>query len=147
MLDLPVDERTALGRLLDELRTMLVSDDPEHESLLERLFPPAYLAEEDAEAAADYRRLMREELVASRLTSLGVVVAALESDLAFDEDTAVAMMRSFNEVRLVLGTLLDVSEDTEFDDLDPADPRSGQYHLYGFLGWLVEQFVEALGGY
>lgn len=144
VLDLSADERAALRRLLDELRSMLVSGDDEIEPLLERLFPPAYLAEADAEAAADYRRLMREELVASRLASIGAVIAALESEGSFDEHTAVAMMRGLNEVRLVLGTLLDVSEETTAESFDQDDPRAGQYQLYGFLSWLVEHFVEAL---
>ena len=50
-----------------------------------------------------------------------------------------------NDLRLVLGTRLDVSED---DDpwVDPDDPDAGALIAYGYLGELLEASVRALTG-
>jgi hypothetical protein len=56
-----------------------------------------------------------------------------------------AFMQAVNGVRLVLGTLLDVTEDdddVERDDLDAAP----EYHLYGYLSWVLDASVRALSG-
>jgi hypothetical protein len=146
VLNLGDDERALLGRLLDELRSLLLGGDPAVQPLLRRLFPPAYLADEHAEAEADYQRFMREELVASRLAAITAVDEVLHSPRPFDEGTAMGMLHALNNVRLVLGTLLDVGEDHDPEDIDDDDPMAGEHHLYMFLSWLVNSLVVALGG-
>jgi hypothetical protein len=47
-----------------------------------------------------------------------------------------------NDLRLVLGTRLDVNETTFADGLDPRDPDAPELALYGYLSWLQEQAVE-----
>ena len=51
-------------------------------------------------------------------------------------------MQAVNSVRLVLGTLLDVTED---DDVDPPDELvdTAEYHLYGYLSWVLDSSVRA----
>src|SRR5215467_14246643 len=68
--DLPPPERDVLARLLPQLR-QLVSGEGDDDGRSRRLFPTAYA--QDAEADADYQRLMREELVASRLAAIETV--------------------------------------------------------------------------
>ncbi|MEA3185175.1 MAG: hypothetical protein QOJ74_1652 [Ilumatobacteraceae bacterium] len=137
------DERQLVARLLTELSQLLVgeSDDPR----LVRIFPPAYHLADDAEADAEYQRLMREELVASRLTGITTVNSALQSPDVVDEETMVAFVQAINGLRLVLGTMLDVSEDLDPDDIDDDDPQAGEHHLYNFLSWLLDWAVRALG--
>ena len=137
------DERQLITRLLTELSQLLMgeSDDPR----LVRMFPPAYHLADDAEADAEYQRLMREELVASRLTGISTVNAALQSPEPVDEESMVAFVQAINGLRLVLGTMLDVSEDLDPDDIDDDDPLAGEHHLYGFLSWLLDWAVRALG--
>ena len=53
-------------------------------------------------------------------------------------------MNSMNAIRLVLGTQLDVSEETV--EIDADDPRAGVFGVYGWLGLLVERSVGALQG-
>jgi hypothetical protein len=48
-----------------------------------------------------------------------------------------------NDLRLVLGTRLDVTEEMDFD-LDPSDPSAAELAVYAYLSWLQEQLVEAL---
>jgi hypothetical protein len=61
-----------------------------------------------------------------------------------EEEQLTGWMAALNDLRLVLGTRLDVSEDMWDEELDPNDPRAPALGLYGYLGWLQEQVVEAL---
>lgn len=136
------DERALILRLLGELREML-SGEPEAMPLpvAQRLFPPAFL--DDPEKNAEYHRLMRDELIASRLAQIELVQEALGPDAPelLDEAHAVALMQSINAVRVTLGTLLDVGED---DDIDPGPADDPELHLYHYLSWLLEWTVTSL---
>ncbi len=136
------DERQLVTRLLAELSQLLMgeSGDPR----LIRIFPPAYHLADDADADAEYQRLMREDLVASRLSGITTVTAALEAPGPVDEESMVAFVQAINGLRLVLGTMLDVVEDHDPDDIDDDDPLVGEHHLYNFLSWLLDWAVRAL---
>lgn len=139
------DEAALIRRLATELRLLLTDDaDDEHSrALLVRLFPTAY--PDDEELEAEYQRLMREELVASKLAALDVVDRALAPDAApLDDAGLLAFMQSVNSVRLVLGTMLEVSDDPEADEVRPGLEQSPEYALYGYLSWLLEHCVRAL---
>ena len=137
------EERQLVTRLMTELGQLLMgeADDPR----LIRIFPPAYHLADDADANAEYQRLMREELVASRLAGITTVNEALQSPGPVSEDAMIAFVQSLNGLRLVLGTILDVSEDQDPDDIDEDDPLAGEFHLYNFLSWLLDWAVRALG--
>ena len=62
-----------------------------------------------------------------------------------DESQALAWMSSVNSVRLVLGTLLDVSEELDIDGLPDDDPDIHSYALYAYLSMLLEELVTAVG--
>ena len=70
--------------------------------------------------------------------------AALASPDSFPESQLHALMTVLNNLRLVLGTLLDVGEEDE--EIDEDDPMFGQYQLYSYLGWLLEWTVSVLSG-
>ena len=132
------DERTLVANLASELRSLLDGDtgDPS----LRRLFPPAYDEEADENA---YRDLMGSELLNGRREALELLArTAKEKRLSADE--ADAWLRALNDLRLVLGTRLDVQEDMLLDDLRPDDPRASGLAIYGWLSWLQEQLVAAL---
>jgi hypothetical protein len=137
------EERTLVSRLLTELSQLLMteSDDPR----LVRIFPPAYHLADDADANAEYQRLMREDLVASRLSGIGTVNEALQAAGPVGEETMIAFVQAINGLRLVLGTMLDVDEDHDPEDVDDSDPLVGEHHLYNFLSWLLDWAVRALG--
>ena len=59
-------------------------------------------------------------------------------------DEADAWLRALNDLRLVLGTRLDVTEDLDYENLDLNEPRGRDLAVYGYLSWLQEQLVEAL---
>ena len=127
--------RTALAGLRARLEGDL--DDP----ALERLFPPAY--QDAAEDEAEFRRLTHDELLAGRLESLQLFEDTLDQT-AIDQSEAGAWLGAVNDLRLVLGTELDVTEDTFAHGLDRADPRAHELALYAYLTWLQELLVEAV---
>jgi hypothetical protein len=138
LLHLPKAERRLLRSLPSELSELLGAepDDPS----LRRLFPPAYdeAAEED-----EYRRMMRDELLGGRRRSLALLAKTADAD-RLDEETAHAWLTALNDLRLVLGTRLEVRDDTLLEDISPSDPRAPEFGLYAYLSWLQEQLVEAL---
>lgn len=143
------DERLLIGRLLSELREIMVAsddDDAATSPLLQRLFPRVYTDDEEKEA--EYQRLMREELVASRLHQIDAVSGHLEanSDETMNEGQVVALMQSLNAVRVVLGTMLDVGEDDEPGLGVEDDEHEPERQLYGFLSWLLDWTVRSLQG-
>jgi hypothetical protein len=136
-LRLDVHERILLSDLLDELERLLDDpDDPE----LRRLFPPAYSEPTDDE---QYRSLVRDQLVSGRAKALETVRKTLGND-ELEPDEADQWLRALNDMRLVLGTRWDVTEQLDYGDLDPNEPRGRQLAVYGYLSWLQEQLVEAL---
>jgi hypothetical protein len=141
-INLDTDERQLLVRLMGELRELLSGD--QGNVLLGRLYPVAY--PDDEEKEAEYQRLMREELVASRLAAADAVAAALDPDRTgpMTEAETIAFMQSINAIRLVLGTLLGITDDDSADEADDAD--SPEHQLYAFLSWLLEWTVRALSG-
>jgi hypothetical protein len=138
LLRLPPEERELLLQLRGELLSLFANapDDPS----LERLFPPAYDDERDA---AEYRRLTQDELQAGHREALDVLESTAGRDRLTAEE-ADAWLRALNELRLVLGTRLDVREDTFAGGLDLGDPRAPELAVYGYLTWLQESLVEAL---
>ena len=138
---LDVEERSLLIRLMGELRELLGG--PPDNELVRRLFPTAY--PDDDEKEAEYQRLMRDELVASRLAAIDSVtetLSATRDDQLLDESQTIAFMQSINAIRLVLGTMLGITDDDSADDTEVAD--SPEHHLYDFLSWLLEWTVRSL---
>lgn len=134
---LPEPERTLLGNLADQLRELLAAttDDPS----VRRLFPTAY--HDDPERDREYQQLVRDELLERRLSALATVEATLDVD-ELDEEQLSAWLSSLNDLRLVLGTRLDVSE--ELLDVEADDPDAPAYAVYEYLGFLLSEVVDAL---
>lgn len=141
-LNVDEEERELLERLLSELRGLLVG--PNDAPALHRLFPTAYHLPEHAEQNDEYQRLMREELAASRLAGIEIVIEALHASPPLSDDQMQAFLQALNGLRLVLGTILDVSEELDLEDLPDDHPQIGEYHLYGYLSWLLEWAVRAV---
>jgi hypothetical protein len=146
VIDLGEDEAAIIRRLTGELRALLTDPDPSEEAraLIARLFPVAY--PEDEEMEAEYQRLMREELVESKMAALDAVDAAVTDRAVIDESGLVAVMQSINSIRLVLGAMLEVGDDPDGAEVAPGFEESPEYALYGYLSWLLERCVTALTG-
>jgi Domain of unknown function (DUF2017) len=132
------DERALLAGLVEELHALL--DGAPGDPSLRRLFPPAYDEEDDERA---YRDLMGGELLDGRRAALQLVAETVDRDRLSAEE-ADTWLRALNDLRLVLGTRLDVQEDTFAEELRSDDPRAPALAVYGYLSWLQEQLVSAL---
>jgi hypothetical protein len=137
-LRLPDDERALLRNVAPQLRQLLDGDldDP----ALRRLFPTAYA--DDAERDREYHQLVRDELADRRRAAVDTLLATVDQ-ARVDEEQLLAWMGAVNDLRLVLGTRLDVSEETD-PMPGPDDPDAALLVLYGYLGYLLESIVEAL---
>jgi hypothetical protein len=137
LIDLSDEERTMLRSLPGQLRDLLDTNDP----AIARLFPPAY--SDDPEREDEYRRLMKDELLSRRLEALALLEETAGADRLTEEQLLV-WMRVINDLRLVVGTMLDVKEDDDPDTIDPDDPQAPMRVLYWYLSALLQSIIEAL---
>jgi hypothetical protein len=141
-LNLPGPEREVILVLCGQLKDLISTPPDAHDERMTRLFPTAYA--DDPERDAEYRHYMHDELVTSRLASIEMVEETVAmSELS--ESQLMGWMRAVNSIRLVLGTLLDVSEETDVAGIDDDHPDIGHYALYAYLSALLEEIVAALG--
>jgi hypothetical protein len=116
---------------------------------LRRLLPDAYA---DDTMSGEFRRLMDGELRRLKTEALdemrGAVEASAEAGvkLRLAPQQAESWLQALNDIRLVLGTRLDVTEDLEdrWAQIGPDDPMAPLLAAYEWLGWLQESVVQAL---
>lgn len=140
-LHLDLDERDILRGLPDQLRSLIESEDPTSDPAMARLYPPAY--EDDPIRNLEYERLAGDDLTSQRLSSIGAMEASIDAD-RLTEEQLLSWLGVLNDLRLVLGTRLEITEETSEDDFAPDDPRASSFALYGYLTWLVDAIVRAL---
>ncbi|MFG2001999.1 DUF2017 domain-containing protein [Spirillospora sp. NPDC048911] len=138
------DELAALGISGDAKK----SDDP----VLARLFPDAY--RDDGEAAGEFRRYTEMGLRGGKREAADTVLRTLGTaeggaagiDTVLADDQAQSWLRALNDVRLALGTRLDISEEwyEQAAGMDPRDPRMAMFAAYDWLTMLQESFVRAV---
>jgi hypothetical protein len=123
-------------------------DDP----VLSRLLPdyhkldPDNPTKEDLDSAGALRSIHEPELVDAKVGVAQVVMETLPrdgGDVRLTVEQADAWLSALNDVRLALGTALDVTEDMP-DELPEDDPRSPHLGVYHWLTWVQESLVEAL---
>lgn len=124
----------SLAHQLDELLELDVEETT-------RLFPTAY--HDDPERDAGYQILARQQLIDSRREAISLMEATVEQDVLTEEELT-AWMGIVNDLRLVLGTRLDVSE--EDHDIDPDAEDADLHLLYHQLGYVLSEIVDALTG-
>ena len=134
------DERSLLAGLAAELRALL--DGAPGDPSLRRLFPPAYDDEDDERG---YRDLMGGELLDGRRAALELIADTVDRDRLTAEE-ADTWLRALNDLLLVLGTRLDVQEDTFATEPDLSDPRGHALAVYAYLSWIQEQLISARSG-
>ena len=143
-------EARVLGLLLDQLEQLLAAEDLGGDPVLERLLPDGHRS--DPELAADYRGMTEASLRSGKTDDLATVRATLPEaggELRLDADHAAAWLRTSNDLRLALGTRLDITEETEPPD-DVTSEEEQQlavyYWLTGLQGSLVDALVAARAG-
>ncbi len=139
-----------LDQVLGELQDFLAPDALEpSDPVRERLYPAAY---DDADASAAYRELTEAGLRQERTSrveqcrvELGDARSLVRADLNLSTGAADRWIRVLNDMRLAIGTRLDISEDDE-GRLDPDDPEVHLRARYVWLTALQDMLVTTLLG-
>jgi hypothetical protein len=142
-----------LEDLLDaSLEPVEVPSDP----VLRRLLPDAY--RDDAAAAGEFRRLTEADLRAAKRAGLSQITTDISAPglaqrngsvrLDLDDDTAAAWLPALTDIRLALGTRMDVTEDMDEERmrLSVDSPRYAEIATYDWLSWLQDAMVRAVSG-
>jgi hypothetical protein len=120
-----------------------IPDDP----VLARLLPDAY--QDDPEAAGEFRKYTESSLREAKKYFAQTLLDTLPPSggrVKLTGDQARDWMRALNDVRLMFGVRLEVTEDFEeqLAALAPDDPKVAAFEVYGWLGAVQESLVRAL---
>lgn len=132
------EERRLLGSLPAQLAS-LVETEPE-DPWLQRLFPTAY--PKDPEREQEWRLLMSVDLHDRRREQLQTLTETAGA-ASLTEAELMAWAQALNDLRLYLGTRLDLGEDSEVEDFADEDDQQ-LFVLYSWLGLLQEETIQAL---
>ncbi len=148
----PESQEVGSTDLFDDLEKMFnettapapeAPDDP----VLARLLPDAY--QDDPEAAGEFRKYTESSLREAKKYFAQTMIETLPPGggrVKLNADQARDWLRALNDVRLMFGVRLEVTE--EFDEqlaaLDPKDPRAVAFEVYGWLGAVQESLVRAI---
>ena len=138
--------------LFDNLEKMFnetAAEPPEApaDPVLARLLPDAY--QDDPEAAGEFRKYTESSLREAKKYFAQALLDTLPPKggrVKLTADQARDWLRALNDVRLMFGVRLEVTEDFEeqLALLDPKDPRLAAFEVYGWLGAVQESLVRAL---
>ncbi|CCG02105.1 DUF2017 family protein [Blastococcus saxobsidens] len=145
-------EAGIVGLLLDQLEQLLLADpeDSTGDPVIDRIYPAGHRS--DRALADDYRDLTERTLREGKADDLATVRATLPADggeVRLDVDQAGAWLRTSNDLRLALGTRLDISEESEPPEeiVDEGDHQLAVYYwLTALQGSLVDALVAARAG-
>jgi len=126
--------RALLRQASEELREVLLVDEP---ALTRRLYPTAY--PDDEEFEDDYQELVHDQLLMQRLDGIDKLQASID-DEEISFEVADVWMNTINQLRLVLGTQLDVSEDQV--EIDEEDPLATSHVVYQVLSYVLEELTR-----
>ena len=139
------EEISVLSGVLDEMTALLRAPNRAPDAVTDRLFPKAY---EDVEDQRAYEELMGDQLQAQKVAALTRVRRTLSGgksdEIVLDAQDTEAWLTVLNDVRLAIGTRLNVTEDLMQDDIDPDDPDGPAYAVLHWLGWVQESFLKEL---
>jgi hypothetical protein len=126
-------------------------DEPDPElpadPVVARLLPDAY--QDDPEKAGEFRKYTESSLREAKKYFAQTLLETLPPEggkVRLTGDQARDWLRALNDIRLMFGVRLEVTE--EFEEqlaaLDPKDPRLAAFEVYGWLGAVQESLVHAL---
>ena len=142
-LRIPDAEREVLRTLPGQVRALITEGDALEDPAMRRLYPAAYL--DDPEAAAEFDGFVRDDLTSQRIASIETMARTIDARRV-DEEELAAWLAAINDLRLILGVRLHVSEESEPEDFEGEPERQASYALYSYLSYLEEEIVQALSG-
>lgn len=135
--ELEPEDRAMLRALPEQLQQVLATDPGN--AALKRLSPLTYAHDEKAEK--EFRELVGADLQESRAEALDTLSRTANATELSEEEMN-SWLRALNDIRLWLGTMLDVSEEMAEDELD--DPSHLLYQVLTYLqGSVIDALTEA----
>jgi hypothetical protein len=136
-------EVEVLRQLIDELLDVLRGEEAD-DRVSQRLFPDAY---DSAEDTAAYNELVSDQLRRDKIGSLQGVRNDLGRDgvdITLSRPSSERWLTVLTDVRLALGTRLEMTEQKMAADLDPQDPQAPWLAVLHWLGWVQESMLQAM---
>lgn len=157
-------DRRLMGDLLTQMGALLAEQEPDgpvdplaelvgidptaarpEDPALARLFPDAY---EDPAEANEFRRFTQRDLRATKVANLTTATESLErpNPTQLSHAECLAWLGALNDLRLTLGTRLEVGEEAPEDllTLPEDDPRRAMHLVYDWLTYHQDRLVQAL---
>jgi hypothetical protein len=134
--------RGLLVELCRQSRALLDAEDPSSDPAVSRLFPPAY--PDDPLQNLEFETNLGAAPRSKKLEALDVVERTANAS-TLTEDELLAWIGAVNDLRLVLGTRIEITEEATDEDFPEGDPRHDSYRAYLFLGYLLQEMLEAVG--
>jgi hypothetical protein len=142
-LSLEQGETQVLQQLIDELLELLLTEEAD-DRVSRRLFPDAY---DSAEDTAAYNQLVFDQLRRDKIGSLQQMRSDLGrggTEVTLSRESSEKWLTALTDLRLALGTRLEMTEQKMAADLDPQDPEAPWLAALHWLGWVQESMLEAL---
>ena len=133
-------ERDVLATLPETLRAVVTSADA-GDPVARRLYPSAYL--DDEEASREFDEVVHDDLLERRMAAIATFERTVRADHV-TEDELIDWLAALNDVRLVLGVRLAVTEESTGADFAGDEETETAFELYRYLSYLEEHVVEAL---
>lgn len=157
-------DRRLMGDLLGQMAALLADPEPDEpvdplaemvgidtsaerpeDPALARLFPDAY---EDPDDADEFRRFTQRDLRTGKQEHLDIAAQSLgrPDPTQLSEPECLAWLGALNDLRLTLGSRLEISADSphEFLALPEDDPHRAMYLVYDWLTYHQDRLVQAL---
>lgn len=136
-------ETAILRQLTAEMRALLTGSPVGNGPVLDRLFPAAYETPDDE---STYRELVHDDLTKHKLDALDTVSTSLREGaaIAVTGDDIGTWLACLTDLRLAIGTRLEVDEETMSTDVDPTDPNAQALSVLHWLGWLQEGLLRSV---
>jgi hypothetical protein len=138
---LGTNEREAIRRLAGQHRELLIAESPTSDPAVARLFPSAY--PDDPLRSLEFEQATGGMLLDGRLQAAATVESTADAE-TLTEEQLLQWLAVLNDLRLVLGIRLEVTEETTEADFPSGDDRAGMFGLYRFLTWLESEIIDVL---
>jgi hypothetical protein len=142
LVDIGTEERAMLAELSRQSRELLEAEDPSSDPAVARLFPAAY--RDDPLRSLEFETTLGDAPLHGKLEALSTLERTAERT-ELSEDELLLWMGALNDLRLVLGTRIEIAEETTEDDFPEGDPNRDAFGIYVYLTWLEDRILRVLG--
>lgn len=135
-------ERELLAELCRQSRELLEEEDPSSDPSIARLFPAAY--KDDPLRSLEFETNLGDSPRTGKLAAIATLERTVKASELTEEELLV-WMGAVNDFRLLLGTRIDITEESTERDYPEGDPNHDSFQVYVYLTWLQDRMLRALG--